>query len=89
MGKIQSLQLTRYHYGEDAVIGNNAKLIVADEGEGFRESTTFEINLDGDDEKIERIITEARAWTSRSRARLERAKALAARLGVQIDFVDI
>ena len=88
MGKIKCVQVERrIDEEDDIVIPPYAYLIVVDEGEHFKVTQRFNIDLDSiTDEQLDEIVKQALEWVSNSRRRIEKAKEIALKLGVPLEI---
>ncbi|MEM1750742.1 MAG: hypothetical protein QW088_07490 [Desulfurococcaceae archaeon] len=88
MGKIKCVQVERRIYEDDDIaILPHAYIVAVDEGEHFKVTQRFEIDLDEvTDEKLNEVVRQALSWTSNSRTRLERAKQIAEKLRVPLEI---
>jgi len=88
MGKIKCVQVERRIDGdEDIAITPYGYIVAVDEGEHFKVTKRFEIDLDqATDEQVDEVVRQALEWTSKTRHRIERAKQIASKLGVPLEI---
>jgi len=87
MGKLVKLKVYQVINEDEKWIDREAELITVDEGDEFTVYQKYTINLDKDsDEEIKKVVEEAKAWTSQSRTRLERARKIAEMLGIPLEI---
>jgi len=88
MGKIKCVQIEkRVDKDDDVTISPYGYVVAIDEGEHFKVTRRFEIDLDqATDEQVDEVVKQALEWTSNSRRRLERAKEIAQKLNVTLEI---